>query len=462
MGFIVFPIFYFHIKSINQSHSYLYYVINGLFFSFGLFSLYLIWIKNPFLLNEISKNYSYISFLLIFVISLIFGLLFILFKYFKSLRYDIILVPLIFTIFEMIIGNLWHGFPWISFALIISNNFLGSILLSIFGSYGTSFILINIFLIPAYYLKYKKFFNKSNNKILLLIFFVSIIIIFSLNKIHINKIHEKNLDVDLVQLNFSVSDNISSQKKFIEITKIIETSKADLIIFGENNFPFVLKDINKTGLEKYLKPNQKVIIGATRKDDNKYYNSLIFITKNQISFFDKKILVPFGEFVPFREYISFMNIIAGSIDYSKGSQPRYIEIDNIKNFIPVICYEIIFFWQLINKQNNQSDIIVNITNDSWFGNLIGPYQHFYLTKMRSAEFKKPLIRVSNNGISGIFDQNGRIVKHTTLNRKEILNFNIKIANERNLIYFHQIINLLIVFFFFSIFIFQIINGKRYS
>ena len=114
-----------------------------------------------------------------------------------------------------------------------------------------------------------------------------------------------------------------------------------------------------------------------------------------------------------------MNIIAGSTDFNIGSIARYIEIDNEINFIPVICYEIIFFWKLINNKNLHSDLIVNITNDSWFGNLIGPYQHFYLSKMRSAEFNKPLIRVSNNGISAIFSQDGKILKASKLNKKEV-------------------------------------------
>ena len=94
-----------------------------------------------------------------------------------------------------------------------------------------------------------------------------------------------------------------------------------------------------------------------------------------------------------------MEIIAGSTDFALGEGQRIVGINDELNFIPAICYEIIFFWKLINDENNNADFIINLTNDSWFGQLSGPYQHFYLSRLRAAEFNKPLIRVSNNGIS---------------------------------------------------------------
>ena len=113
---------------------------------------------------------------------------------------------------------------------------------------------------------------------------------------------------------------------------------------------------------------------------------------------------------------------------------------------------------LVFSENFTSDFIINITNDSWFGDFFGPYQHFYLAKMRAAEFNKPIIRVSNNGISGIFDQNGKILKTTSLNKKEILNFSLKINNKKNLIFYHNLLNQLIIFIFL-IFIYLIIKKR---
>ena len=73
-----------------------------------------------------------------------------------------------------------------------------------------------------------------------------------------------------------------------------------------------------------------------------------------------------------------MEAISGSQDFSSGSQNRILDLNDKISFIPIICYEIIFFWKLIDTTNYNADILINITNDSWFGQKIGPYQHFYL------------------------------------------------------------------------------------
>ena len=457
LGFLIFPLFYFHVKSLNKSCSYLYYFINGFIYSLGFFSLYLIWIRNPFLVNELSKNYTYFSFLLIFTISFIFGILFILFKYFRFSKYDIFLIPLFFIIFEMIIANLWHGFPWISFSLILSNNFIGSALLYLFGSYGAGYILINIFLLPVYFLNFSNSIKKLRTKIIFFTILLSAFLVYSLPKLDFYGKQVRNINVDLVQLNFPLVNNISSEKKYIEIVNIIKNSDAELIIFSENNLPFIVDDLKKIEISKYLKSNQKIIIGATRKENNNYFNSLIFIKNNHIDVFDKKILVPFGEFVPFRNLINFMNIIAGSTDFKIGSKARYIEIDNEINFIPVICYEIIFFWKLISNKNLHSDLIVNITNDSWFGDFSGPYQHFYLSRLRTAEFNKSLIRVSNNGISAFIDNRGKIIDYISLNKKEIIKSEIFIPyDSENFKAYHFYI---LIFFYISSFVLIFRNNE---
>ena len=82
---------------------------------------------------------------------------------------------------------------------------------------------------------------------------------------------------------------------------------------------------------KILNENQTVIMGATRQDNNKFYNSLLVIKKNNINFFDKKILVPFGEFIPFRDYFEFIEPIAGTVDFSRGEQERLLSINDLES-----------------------------------------------------------------------------------------------------------------------------------
>ena len=146
----------------------------------------------------------------------------------------------------------------------------------------------------------------------------------------------------------------------------------------------------------------------------------------------------------------------GQNDYSKGKVERIINLSDNISFIPVICYEIVFYWKLLNKFNNNSNFIVNITNDFWFGLYLGPYQHFYLTKIRAAEFNKPIIRVSNNGISAVIDNNGRVLNKTKLNNTE--KFKHKLLFQEN----NNFVNIDLVFkiYLFIIFILNIFYFSR--
>ena len=212
----------------------------------------------------------------------------------------------------------------------------------------------------------------------------------------------------------------------------------------QNNFPYLLDNLDLKILKDTLKENQVLIIGATRFEKDRYYNSLINITESNVNYFDKKILVPFGEFLPFRDSLTFLENIVGPHNYSSGKQERIINLENNISFIPVICYEIVFYWKLLNKLNYESNFIVNITNDFWFGKYIGPYQHFYLTKIRAAEFNKPIVRVSNNGISAVIDNNGSVIKNTELNNTE--KFKHKLFIQENINFVNQHLILKIYFF----------------
>ena len=156
-------------------------------------------------------------------------------------------------------------------------------------------------------------------------------------------------------------------------------------------------------------------------------------------------MVPFGEFLPFRKYLNFLEVFVGNLDLEKGKTDRLIKTNYNFNFIPVICYEIIFFNNLLSKNNKKSPILINITNDAWFGKYSGPYQHFYLSRIRSTELNKFLIRVSNNGVSAIVDNYGKIIDHIPLNKKEMHNLRIKIPLElNNILYLHKLIYLFLI------------------
>ena len=154
------------------------------------------------------------------------------------------------------------------------------------------------------------------------------------------------------------------------------------------------------------------------------YNSLAIVDNNLnlIGSYNKNKLVPFGEFLPMEKYfqkLGLKKITYGYKSFSKGEQRNVI---NIKNkyydfkLLPLICYEIIYSGKInIKKQN--VDLIVNISEDGWFGNSIGPYQHFNKAIYRAIEEGNYIARSANNGISAFIGPNGRTLHKTEFNKK---------------------------------------------
>ncbi len=161
-----------------------------------------------------------------------------------------------------------------------------------------------------------------------------------------------------------------------------------------------------------------IIVGLnSRKIKNyeyKYFNSMaIFNNKLElIAQYNKVNLVPFGEFIPFESILSLIGLKTVTNNYqsfSSGEARIPINLKNSKinlNFLPLICYEIIYSGKL--ARDNNFDYIINISEDGWFGNSIGPKQHFTHSIFRSIESGKYIIRSSNNGISAIINPIGLV------------------------------------------------------
>jgi apolipoprotein N-acyltransferase len=163
-----------------------------------------------------------------------------------------------------------------------------------------------------------------------------------------------------------------------------------------------------------------VITGALRADPppgppTRLWNSVEAIDGAGVirARYDKAHLVPFGEYVPFSEVLPVGKITPGSIDLSAGPGPQTIALPGLPAFSPIICYEAIFPGVVVDEEARPAWIL-NVTNDSWYGRSSGPYQHFAIARTRAIEEGLPLVRVADNGISGVVDPVGRIVARTGL------------------------------------------------
>jgi len=459
-GFFIFPFLFYllnHKNYIALSHKK--HFFSGFIFGLGFFIIYLSWIKEPFFMEEITKKYFIFSYLLIIYCALYYGVIFFIISFFKTKIVKLFTLPMLIVLGEFISNNFIYGFPWLSFSLVHSNNIFGNSLIYFSGTYFTSYITILIFLsLSLFFIENLKL-RKALQLFYLFVFLL--IIILSLTRYYEAKSSKSDLiNVSIIQSNFHTNQYLDQNEKLKKqkfILDLIQKNKSEIILFGENDYPFLMNLNNINLIQSHIQNNQSVIIGSTRKEDNNYFNSIFLIRKNEYSYFDKQILVPFGEFVPLRNLFGFMEYISGSLDFTEGTKERNLQLNNIK-ILPVICYEILFFWKLLHQSNINSDIIINITNDSWFGDYSGPYQHFYFAKLRAAEFNKTLIRVSVNGISAGIDNFGRVIKFSKLNQQQNKIISIPINNSNNeYIKLHKIIFFLI---FFPLLVILFFNKKN--
>lgn len=201
-----------------------------------------------------------------------------------------------------------------------------------------------------------------------------------------------------------------------------DTKPPKLIIWAESAFPEVM-DIHASPparLFQWLRNDQILITGVTLTDSSQspplYWNSIAAFNHSgeMLARYDKRHLVPFGEYVPFQDYLPIKKLTHGSQDFRHGSGKRLLAIGDRLLFHALICYEAIFPQHADADTSVPADMILNLTNDDWFGYSSGPFQHFTMTRFRAVEQKTPLIRVANSGISAIVDAYGRIQQQLPL------------------------------------------------
>ncbi|MEO1205193.1 MAG: apolipoprotein N-acyltransferase [Pseudomonadota bacterium] len=173
-------------------------------------------------------------------------------------------------------------------------------------------------------------------------------------------------------------------------------------------------------------PNADIYTSAP--GTRRVYNSLMVFgpTGGLVSLYDKLHLVPFGEYLPFQrelEAIGLQSLTRVRGGFSTGVSPRpTLQIPGLPAFVPLICYEAIFPTQAIQDPGvingtRKPGLLINVTNDGWFGNMTGPPQHFHQNRIRAVEEGLPLVRAANNGISAVVGPHGHIKKILHLNEK---------------------------------------------
>jgi len=371
---------------------------------------------------------------------------------------------------DYIRGKILTGFPWNIWGY--SWSWLTEVLqiLNVIGLFAFNLLAITIFTLPAV------IFFKGNNKkkilaiisTFLLIFLIYIYGTFNINK---NKILLKNFEnkfyTKIISPNFELKYDISISEVESKIKKLIKYSdpnpdKTTLFIWPEGVFTgFSYEEILQFSdlIKKNFTKKHLILFGINTSNEitGEYFNSLVIVDNDFkiLNQYNKKKLVPFGEFLPFESFLNkfgLKKITQGHSSFSKGEIQKNIKVNNL-NILPLICYEIIFP-ELTQQADSKTNLIVNISEDGWFGNSIGPHQHFAKAVFRAIENNLFLARSANKGISAIISNKGEILEQLQVNETGSIEMNIPLLNseyknKNDLIFFILLFTYLTIFLIFK-------------
>ena len=454
----------------------------GWSFGVGFYIGSMHWIVSPFLIYEKHFLLSPISILFPILMGLFFSFPCILITIFKNFIFfhrifpitKAFIVSCFFFLAEIIKSNIFGGLPlnltghlWsFNHEFIQVSKFVGFMGLSFFTLFWIS--CISIFLIE------KKFVNSFFTFIFFPIF------LFGFNFSPDSKKSEvgKNLvNFRVIQPNIPQIEKWDklyfeeNLNKLLELT-IEENIKEEekIVIWPEVALTYFLTE--EPDVVEYLKKkipeNITLITGGLRREFNnksfKLFNSLYVINDETFDYYDKKKLVPFGEFIPFRRILKSFKLAPGTTDFSQGNKLNQMIIRLEKKeffFEPSICYEAIF--QTLTK--NKSSVFINITNDAWFGKTIGPKQHLASQIFRSVEKSVLFLRSANSGISVIVNDKGEILKKINLNSTGYIDVRISLSSEETFFEKHGNISIFLIILLLGLLFYLIeflISLKRYK
>ena len=440
----LFFIFIFQKKSFSKKkNSFLY----GWFFGFGYFISNLYWISISLTFDE---NFTFLIPFTIILIPLFLGTFYGLATYLffiiniKKPITNLFLFSLLFGLTEFLRGNILTGFPWNLIAFSFSKNLEILQILSFIGTYGFNILCITFFASPSIFIL-----RKSRKEIFVcIIFLLSPIFLFSSGSIKMKSFQLLDTDkndyvIRIVSSNIDLNRFYENSETVEVINELIEISQPDpqtktIFLWPEGIIPSVnqleLKEFEFLFNKKFNK-NHLLAIGINRYEKNNgkdyFYNTFsVYDHKLDLVQHYKKIkLVPFGEFLPFEkilEKLGFKSLTNNYQSFSSGKRREILSIEsegfNLK-ILPLICYEIIYSGNIFKK--SKFDYIINISEDGWFGDSIGPHQHFSHSIFRAIESGKYLLRSANNGISAIINPIGKIEKKIEFGQSGYIDFSDK-------------------------------------
>lgn len=343
--------------------------------------------------------------------------------------------------FEWLRGHLLTGFPWnlLGYAWAFSPEMVQTA--SLWGVYGLSLLTVLLGISLNYSIG-KKIFER--NVVLILYLITALGWVWGHARLNApDVVNTQPLAIRLVQpsipqvLKWDPAQKEANFKELLTLTAQPSHLPRKAIVWPETAVPFFLEqeDFRRQLISEVIPKEGLLFTGALRRTPLgvtpiEIWNSLLVLNDQGhiVTYFDKFHLVPFGEYIPFRNLSdrlfgkgSIKKITAGIMDFTAGPGPENISLpENFPSFTGLVCYEVIFPGAIINPTQERPGWIINVTNDGWYGHTSGPYQHLEMARFRAVEEGIPLVRAANSGISAVFDAYGRNVGSLGLGKKGVL------------------------------------------
>lgn len=345
-----------------------------------------------------------------FLLAIVFVYKFIAPKFAPRYRF-IVLLPALWVGFEWMRGTILTGFPWLQLGYSATDNWFAG-WATISGVIGASFVLATIAGLIAYAIHVGQ--RAVVRNMVIAVVCISLLS-WVLSSVRWTEQVGDALDVTLVQADIPLADKWAPAKRNSIMQIYLAASQAvkqtDLIVWPEAALPMVMNEIPAAYLDELRALEGALIFGGietqTVNNSSRAYNGLALLQGDQWQIYRKQHLVPFGEYFPLKSLLGWLfralNIPMSSFSSGEAGQEN-MQIKGIK-LLPTICYEDAFPQDWRQKVSD-SNVLLNISEDAWFGDSFAPHQRLQMARMRTIEFQRPLIRVSNTGLSTVIDAFG--------------------------------------------------------
>ena len=401
------------------------------------------------------QNYGYLHFLVSASVLVLFclylALYLALFSYLiqrmKDSRFLLFLIPSLWVSLELIRATALTGFPWCLLGHTQFNR-LGLIQIAdLLGVYGISFLII-----LSNALIYRLFFGRTSpvkrrlgwEALGFTVLLLSTLVYgqYRLGEVPDTSTAKRTIKVSVIQGNIeqSMKWDPTFQEETIRtyqrLTRSTSGFKPDLTVWPETAMPFFFQEDHPFSTQVHEITSEAastLIFGSPAyqrgPDGIKYFNRVYLLSDSgQISgYYDKHHLVPFGEYVPLKRFLPFIHrLVQAAGDFTSGEKIKPLGPSHLSSGI-LICFEVIFPELARTQTREGAEVLVNLTNDAWFGKTSAPYQHLSMAVFRAVENRRPLIRAANTGFSALINSKGKIIERSGLFKEQVLAQEIELA-----------------------------------